>query len=70
MSRTINTQDLLQLIHQATSLQDLDKSEELANLINTAVSIMALSIRRKFVVCEAVQYSAVENLKTYIRNHT
>lgn len=70
MSRTINTQDLLQLIHQATSLQDLDKSEELANLINTAVSIMALSIRRKFVVCDATQYSAVEELKTYIRNHT
>ncbi|MFZ9326834.1 MAG: hypothetical protein ACO24H_05175 [Polynucleobacter sp.] len=68
MSRTINTQDLLQLIHQATSLQDLDKSEDLSNLINTAVAIMALSIRRKFVVCSDIQSEAVEELKMYVRN--
>jgi len=68
MSRTINTQDLLQLIHQATSLQDLDKSEDLSNLINTAVAIMALSIRRKFVVCSDIQSEAVEELKIYVHN--
>ncbi len=69
MSRTINTQDLLQLIHRATSRQDIDKSEELASLINTAVSIMALNIRRKFVACDATQYSAIDGLQNYIRNH-
>lgn len=69
MSRTINTQDLLQLIHRATSLQDLDKSEDLSNLINTAVAIMALSIRRKFVVCSDIQHEAVEELKMYVHNH-
>jgi hypothetical protein len=69
MSRTINTQDLLQLIHRATSRQDIDKSEELASLINTAVSIMALNIRRKFVACDDTQHSAIDGLQNYIRNH-
>lgn len=67
LNRTIETADLLRLIHRGQQRlksmpKDTDRAAELKDVVNCAVSIMALNIRNERFVAAPHQVQLIDHL--------
>jgi hypothetical protein len=66
-SQTISTVAVLTLIHRGSSKLQVKNDPDLAMLVETAVSILSLHLRKPFVFVKPEQASAIQALEDYLK---